>query len=331
MFMQGQQLQKGELFMSKVSVFIHGVYPRSTELVKTSREVDRKRKTADDLKKQQEADFVTLQKVQEQAGLDYFEDGKFTWQDIFRPIVEATSGMEVGALTRWYDNNTFYRQPIIKGKLKFNEKKLDGFFKKIPEAKWKVTLPSPFTLAKVTDNTTSATFEKTLLDITDIFVQILEALAVKKVKFVQFNETFITYNQLKKTEIALFNKALTKFKKAKGEMTLALHSYFGDATTLVNGVAGNSAIDVLGVDFLKTPLKSLPKKLPHDIIAGVVDGRNSLMEEKEVIKGFAETAIKHFGDKTIYLSNNSDLDLLPEAVAKEKVKLLGIVRKELVK
>lgn len=317
--------------MSKVAVFIHGVYPRSTELVQTSRDADRKRKTVDDLKKQQEADFANLQEVQEQAGFDYFEDGKFTWQDIFRPIVEATSGMEVGALTRWYDNNTFYRQPIIKGKLKLNEKKLDSFFKKFPAAKWKVTLPSPFTLAKVTDNTTSASFEKTLAEITEIFVQILTALAVKKVKFVQLNETFITYNQLKKAEIASLNKALTQFKKAKGEMVLALHSYFGDATTLVNTLAGNSAIDALGVDFVKTPLKSLPKKLPHDIIAGVVDGRNSLLEEKNVIKNFTEAAMKHFGDKTIYLSNNSDLDLLPEAVAKEKVKLLGTIRKEFTK
>ncbi|HEX8931844.1 MAG TPA: hypothetical protein VF810_01685 [Patescibacteria group bacterium] len=317
--------------MSKVAVFMHGVYPRSRELAQASRDFDRKRITLEELKKLQESDFKKLQENQEKANFDYLEDGKLIWQDIFRPIVEATSGMEVGSLTRWFDNNSFYRQPMITGKLKFNPQKLDGFFKKLPVANWKVTLPSPFTFAKVTDDTTSVSFEKTLAEITEIMIKIVEHLVAKKVKFVQFNEPFIPYYQIKKSEVALLGKALSQFKRVKGDTLLAVQGYFGDTSVLVNTLAGNSALDALGVDFLKTPLQSLPKKLPQAIIAGVLDGRNSLLEEKDVIKDFAEKIIKYFDTKILYLSNNSDLDLLPEAVASAKIKLLGQIRKELQK
>jgi 5-methyltetrahydropteroyltriglutamate--homocysteine methyltransferase len=314
--------------MSKIGAFIHGVYPRSKELVQVSRDFDRKRLSISDLEKQRGKDFEELLNQQKKAGFDFLEDGKFSWQDIFRPIVEATDGMEVGALTRWFDNNSFYRQPIINGKLKLNEKKLDKFFEKIPVAQWKVTIPSPFTFAKLADNTTSSSFEKTLGAITDIYVQVISYLNLKKVAFVQFNEPFIPYHKVKKSEIILLTKSLQQLKKSKGNLVLALHGYFGDTANLVTSLSENSAIDVLGIDFVNTSLTSIPKKLSSDIIAGVVDGRSSLLEEKYVLKNFVEKALKHFGDKKIYLSNNSDLDLLPEAVAKEKIRLLGEIRKE---
>ncbi len=314
--------------MSNVKTFIHGVYPRSTAFVQTSRDVDRKRKEFSELKEQHKKDFNVLLAEQKAAGFDYVEDGKLNWQDVFRPIVDATTGMEVGPLTRWFDNNSFYRQPIISGKVKIDPKKLDRFFSDLPEDLWKVTLPSPFHFAKVTDDTTTKSFEKTLASITEIYSDLLVYLAKKKVKFVQFNEPYIPYHKIKKAEIVLLGKSLTQLKKVKSTIIFAVNGYFGDTTNLVTALSGNSVIDVLGIDFVHTSLVSLPKKLPHDIIAGVVEGRNSLIEEKKTIVTFVEKALKHFQPKTLYISNNSDLDLLPESVAKEKIALLGKIRKE---
>lgn len=313
--------------MATIKTFIHGVYPRSTELVQTSRDFDRKRVSLADLEKQQAKDFKTLVQVQKEEGVAFIEDGKLSWQDLFRPIVEATKGMEVGPLTRWFDNNSFYRQPMITGKLQLQPKKLDAFFGDLPKGKAKVTLPSPFLFAKVIDDTTTKSFEKTLAAITTLYTDIIVYLSKKNVTFIQFNEPYIPYHNVKKTEIALLGKSLVALKKVKGEITFAVHGYFGDTTALVAALAGNPAVDVLGIDFVHTALSSLPKKLPHDIIAGVVEGRNSLLEDKKMLIGFLEKAAKQFGDRTIYVSNNSDLDLLPESVAKEKVTLLGAVVK----
>ncbi|MGH2638441.1 MAG: hypothetical protein ACRDF4_04065 [Rhabdochlamydiaceae bacterium] len=313
--------------MPKVHAFLHGVYPRSDVLAQATRDLDRKRITPSDVAKQQAKDGAILAAVQKEANFAYLEDGKLNWQDIFRPIIQATSGMEVGPLTRWFDNNSFYRQPIITGKLTVSAKKLDDYFIKPTSGQWKVTLASPFTFAKLLDDTTTKSFEKTLTAITKLYEEIFSYLNEKKVSLIQLNEPYIPYHKVKKAEIALLGKSLTQLKKAKGKALLAVNGYFGDTAALATTLAGNNAVDILGIDFTFTAINTLPKKLTPAIIAGVVDGRNSLLEEKETIVNFVTTATKHFGDTELYLSNNSDLDLLPEAVAKKKAALLGEVVK----
>src|SRR5205085_868430 len=59
---------------------------------------------------------------------------------------------------------------------------------------------------------------------------------------------------------------------------LAVHFYFGDAAPFVTALNNQSIADIVGVDFYKTSLSSLPKKLTFDLIAGILDGRNSLIE-----------------------------------------------------
>lgn len=313
--------------MTKISAFIHGVYPRTAELVQTSRDVDRKRASNTDLQKQRQRDYDGLQKLQKSAGFIYIEDGKFSWQDMFRPIVEATEGMEVGALTRWFNNNSFYRQPLITGKLNLQENKLDDFFPKPQSGLWKVSLPSPFTFAKVIGDSTDAPFEKTLVSITSLLSRVVAYLNKKGIEFVQVNEPYLPYYGASKSDLILLEDSLTSLKKILGEKPLALHTYFGNSLPIVTGLEKSKSIDVIGVDFFHTPLSSLPKKLPYDIIAGVVEGRNSLLENEATIKTFIAKAVKHLQPRTLYLCNNSDLDLLPESVARGKVKLLGDIQK----
>ncbi len=91
--------------MTKVISFIHGIYPRSESLAQMTRDVGRKRKTEEELLAAQKKDTNHLLALQKKHGFLYGEDGMLLWQDIFRPIVEATDGMIVGPLTRWFDNN----------------------------------------------------------------------------------------------------------------------------------------------------------------------------------------------------------------------------------
>lgn len=309
--------------MTKIGAFINGVYPRSDTLAQLTRDFDRNRVSKSDVKKQQVKDFDKLLYEQKDAGLDYFEDGKLSWQDIFRPIVEATEGIEAGALTRWFDNNTFYRQPVIKGKVKLHTKKLDGYFQNVG----KVTLVSPFTFAKLTENNLSDSFEKTFDIIVELYRELVSYLAARQVVFVQFNEPYIPYYLVKKSEIVLMGAAIESIVSGL-DIKIAVHGYFGDGAELVKALAGNRAIGALGVDFTRTSLLSLPKGLKQDIIAGVLEGRNSLIEKKEMMTAFVEKLLRQVAGGTIYLSNNSDLDLLPESVAKKKIQLLGEIKKE---
>jgi len=94
-----------------VEAFVPGIYPRSEALVQATRDLDRGRTTAEAVEAKRAQDLERLVEVQREAGLDLLTDGMLSWQDLFRPLVEATDGLKTGALTRFLDTNTFYRAP----------------------------------------------------------------------------------------------------------------------------------------------------------------------------------------------------------------------------
>lgn len=313
--------------MAAIKSYIHGIYPRSNDLIQTSRELIRKKKKESDYLLQLKKDISNLQKIQKSNNLDYFEDGKLNWHDNFRPIVESVSGFKIGALTRWFDNNCFFRQPVATGKLKLEKNNLEKLFVKItPKNKWKVTLPSPFTFASLSLNETGTAFENLLDQITDIISEIIGYLDKKGVNFVQLNEPFLPYQGAGNKDMLLFNKMIKKLESKKGKLTIALHFYFGDAGPILKKLDANKLIDIIGIDFYKTALTSIPKNFNYALAAGIVDGRNSLLEDQKTLKKFINDAIDYLKLEEIYLTNNSDLDLLPESIAAKKIEILSGVK-----
>lgn len=314
--------------MAIIKTYIHGIYPRSNDLIQTSRELIRKKKKESDYIAQLKKDVANLQKIQKTNDFDYYEDGKLNWHDIFRPIVESTPGFKIGALTRWFDNNCFFRQPVATGKLKLDKAKLDKLFPEItPNKKWKVTLPSPFTFASLTQNETGMSFDKLLDQITDIIADILVYLDKKGVNFVQLNEPFLPYQGIKNQDMILFNKMIKKLESKKGNLQIALHLYFGDAGNILKKLDKNKFIDIIGIDFYKTALTSIPKNFEYSLAAGIVDGRNSLLEDQKTLVKFIKDAVAALKLEELYITNNSDLDLLPEAIAAKKIEILANIKK----
>lgn len=313
--------------MSRIKSFIYGIYPRSNTLAQLTRDVGRKRATREQLEKQQEADFNGLLALQNEQGFTYIEDGKLPWQDIFRPLVEATNGLTVGPLTRWFDNNSFFRQPIINGKLTLDAKKLDSYFPTItPTSAWKVMLPSPFLFAKLSHGN-GFSFEEKLNQTTKIINILIDSLEKKGVTFVQLNEPAIPYYGVAKKEISLFLKSLETIKQSNKKIKIAVHFYFGDCAPIVSAINNTAVVDVVGIDFYKTSLSSLPKNISFNLIIGIIETRNSLIEKESTLKTFVNKLRKTYTSQAIYLTHNSELELLPQAVAKEKVRLLGRIQK----
>ena len=308
--------------MTKISCFIHGSYPRSEKLAQASRDAERKRLTQKILGMRFREDFTDLIKLQKKLNLEFLEDGKFEWQDIFRPIVEVTEGMEVGPLTRWFDNNNFYRQPILKGKFSLDKNKLDHFFPALSKEKWKVTLPSPFTFAKLAGGG-SLSFDKNLSEITNVLGVLTAHLEKRGVSFIQFNEPFIPYYGFKKSELSSFIKSFSKLKKTNPNTIFSVQFFFGDCADVVSYLADSGFLGIVGIDFYKTSISKLPRDLPFDIAAGIIESRNSLIESEEVLKVFIEKVVKKIKPDVLYLTNNSDFDLLPAQVANEKLETLG--------
>lgn len=308
-------------------VFIHGIYPRSESLVIATQGLDRGRITSQEVGIQQDKDTQTLVDIQVAEGFCYIEDGKITWQDIFRPFVITSVGFrndEDGEVTRWFDNNSFYRKPVITGRLVPDFAQLDRYFPEIEDKlRWKVTLPSPFTFAKLCEDTTTEKFDGTLENITQLIKATVEHLETRGVSFIQLNEPHIPYYGSKQSDIDALIASLKSLDIKNRRAILALHSYFGDSAPLVKRLEDESIVDALGVDFLKTRVEDLPTQMHHGLIAGVVDGRNSYIEKPDELSFFIDQIAEHARATTIYITHNTDLEFLPETVARKKVKLIG--------
>src|SRR3712207_1596855 len=99
--------------LPEIKAYAPGIYARSEELVRATRDLDRGRTSVEAVEERREADVRSFLDAQREAGLDYLSDGLLNWQDIFRPFNEATRGLAAGPLTRFLDTNTFFRAPAV--------------------------------------------------------------------------------------------------------------------------------------------------------------------------------------------------------------------------
>ncbi|HUI38983.1 MAG TPA: hypothetical protein VLY85_05065, partial [Thermoplasmata archaeon] len=97
----------------EVRTALTGPFPRSEALVAATRDLDRGRTTAEAVAALYDAAESEVARLEEQLGLDVRSGGYLDWADLFRPFSESWRGFTVGPVTRWFETNTFYRQPIL--------------------------------------------------------------------------------------------------------------------------------------------------------------------------------------------------------------------------
>jgi 5-methyltetrahydropteroyltriglutamate--homocysteine methyltransferase len=287
-----------------MQAFVPGIYPRSEALVQATRDLDRGRTSPEAVDEQVERDLSELVSVQQQAGLDLLADGMLRWQDVFRPLVEGSEGLETGALTRFLDTNTFYRAPSAATA----EPKLRGplderYVAPLPGSRL-VTLPSPFALSHGTDVTPRAMAE-------GVLKPQLEALDAE---LVVLEEPFLAREE--RTDLGAVEEALTALG---GGPKLALWLTFGNAEQLLGQGLADLPVDAIGIDFYATPATAVPQGFDKLLLAGVLDARSSVLEEPHEIAAF----VAGLGVDKVALVPNGDLQYVSEQVAREKLTRLG--------
>jgi len=294
-----------------VKAYAPGIYPRSEALVQATRDLDRDRVSVDDVERRRAADLDALISAESEAAFDLLSDGMLAWQDLFRPLVDASEGLESGALTRFLDTNTFFRAPHATGTPRLSRPlgadavaDLDG-----PRL---VTLPSPYAFGEAAGVDQRAIAASVLAPA----VEALDA------ELLVLSEPFLSRSP--DADVAAFGDALAELPK-RG--TLALHLTFGDASSLLERLV-DLPVDGIGVDFYLTPLDAVPEGFPKLLLAGVVDTRSSEVEDPAVLASFAER-LKERTSGELALVPNGDLQFVAEPIAKRKLAALGAA-KELV-
>jgi 5-methyltetrahydropteroyltriglutamate--homocysteine methyltransferase len=290
-----------------LQAFAPGIYPRSEALVQATRDLDRGRTTPEAVDEQVRRDLDELVRVQEEAGLDLLADGMLRWQDLFRPLLEGSDGLEPGPLTRFLDTNSFYRAPTAtSGEPRLREPLDERFVTPLPGARI-VTLPSPYALALGT-----GTPAKVLA--TAVLKPQLDALDAE---LVVLSEPFLAREGA--SGLPELREALDALA---GGPPLALQITFGDAGELLRNGLAELPVEGIGVDFYATHTADVPQGLDKLLLAGVIDARSSALEDPQEIAEFVE----RLGVERVALVPNGDLQYVSESIARQKLARLGAAK-----
>jgi 5-methyltetrahydropteroyltriglutamate--homocysteine methyltransferase len=283
-----------------------GIYPRSDDLIQATRDLDRRRTSPEAVDQQFDRDLENLVALQEEAGLDLLSDGMLRWQDLFRPLVEATVGAEAGPLTRFLDTNTFYRAPVVEREPRLREPLPAP---ELPGGRWLATLPAPSAFARAAHGAVSAQGVAA-----NVLAPQVEAYAGTGCALVVLSDPFLAG-----TEAA--GEAISALKELPDAVPYVLQLPFGDAGPLLEALA-EAPVSGVGLDFYATGLDAVPDGYPKEIVAGVIDSRSSLVEDPSELAAFAEQ-LQQRNPAGISLSLNGDLQFVSEPIAREKIARLG--------
>lgn len=295
--------------------------PRDPKLRKAIHAYDQGKITKEELEKVY--DDVTREVIEEQisAGVELITDGQIRWEDGQSYIARKLEGIEIGGLFRYFDNNTYYRQPIIKGEIKWKEpivledwKKAQEWAKEVPV---KAVLTGPYTLARLSRDEYYKNLEKLAFAYTKALLEEVKLLEKNKVFYLQFNEPSIQYYP---EDFDLFLELYKEIRKNYSGK-LAVYTYFYTLLPLKNRLK-ELPIDILGIDFVSKKenfelLNSFPKNL--SLGYGIIDARNTKLETPEQIADLIKKALNYISEENLYINPSCGLEYLPRERAYEKL------------
>ncbi len=308
--------------MPPVLTYQHGIYPRSEAIVAATRDLDRGRTTqgaVDEVFRSERDEVVALQR---DAGLDLVSDGLLSWQDIFRPLIDAAEGMDARTLVRWFDNNSFFRAPEVSG-----DPRLDGGFPAVLDDGLPrgaaVSLPSPYLFSRAAH---AAGDRNALLRelAAEVLAPVIRGVVDRGARLVHLEEPWLPFFGAEPEAWDALDEALGELRSASGEATLVFHVYFGDAAPFAERLR-RLPVDAVGIDFVETDVDALNGRWDTGVLVGCIDGRRSVLESVEGTVKFVQQVAERLQPPQVYISSNSELELLPRDVADRKIRLLGEV------
>jgi len=270
-------------------------------------------------------------KEQESIGIDIVTDGLIRWYDPISHFGKNVKNCKIDGLKRFFDTNFYYRQPLIKGSIdRDGPTVLDEFqiARRYTSNELKPVLTGPFTLSDLSINEHYEDFESLVYDWGKILAEEVRDLSSSGAKKIQINEPKI----LKKSEyFDLFNSVMEDIEKANEGSDLFLYTYFGDSSNIYSDLQ-DLPVDLLGFDFFYG--SNISEKIEEYgtekyLGLGLINGRTTVMEEKEKVISKVENLMSFIDKDKIYLNPSCGMEYLPRNVAFKKLKNMVEISKEL--
>jgi 5-methyltetrahydropteroyltriglutamate--homocysteine methyltransferase len=270
-------------------------------------------------------------RIQVDGGVDIVTDGQIRWDDPLTYATRKILGFKHSGLIRYFDTNTFYRQPIAESRLEAPKpiSVTDYQFATANSSKpVKAVLTGPFTIAKLSANPFYREEKQLVFDLAHILHREVQALEEAGCQYIHFDEpALLSY----KDEFPIVKQAyeVMTAQLTKAEKTIFLN--FGNVEGIFPKIF-QLPVERIGIDLsIGHPNWDIIKgtKWTKRLVAGVVDARNTKMESE----GDIAQAIQGLGDQidfeALWLSPNFSFEYLPRSNAKKKIELLVKVAKQL--
>ena len=268
---------------------------------------------------------ITRSVIQEEetAGLDLLTDGQIRWEDLVTPIARGLDGFEINGLTRWFDNNVYYRRPILhkaprrRGPILVDDYR---FATRCTRRPVKAVLPGPYTFARVSEDRHYRSERKFVLKLAELLNDEARALAQAGAPVVQFDEPALG---LADANVRLALEALREATKGVKAKT-AVYVYFGSLDGTLSALM-RSSVDLVGVDVVSDPktLSALKKtKITKELGLGCLDARNTKLESVTELHALFDLIKKRVPLDRVTVSPNCGLEFLPHTQALAKIRQL---------
>jgi len=255
------------------------------------------------------------------AGVDVVNDGQIRWDDLLAPFARAWNGCDRGPLERFYDNNTYFRQPVITGPITTAGTTLlrdFEFARGIAHAQLKAAVCGPLTFATLAEDRHYRSLEDRTLAVADALAAEIRTLGAAGATLVDVEEPALVAHP---EHFALARAAIERL--AAAGVPLALQTYFFPADPLIDALAAFPAAQV-GIDVRSRDTHALEKlnALRQVVVLGVVDARNTRVETESELVSLIEATLAHIPADYLWLAPTTGLEYLPHDIAVKKLKAL---------
>jgi len=286
--------------------------------------------TGKDLTRIQQTVIRDVLAEQAKAGLDVVSDGQITWYDSVSHVMGKLKGVSINGLLRYYDTNTYFRQPQVTGRIEDKGALLAD------ELKWAravsarpvlTTLPGPLTLSRLSiiKGGPYTNPDKLMDALVPVLADEVERLARAGADAIVIEESFLLREPKALPRLA---DALEVLAARKGSLRIWLAVTFGDAAGIYEKLQ-KLPVDGLAIDFtysraIADVVTSSGSRLALGL--GLVDARNTKLESPSKVAAQAALLLKKAKGAVAGLIPSNGLEYLPRTRAFEKLVVLAKAR-----
>ena len=275
-------------------------------------------------------DEVTGEVVREQlaAGVELPTDGQIRWADGLSYLAANLNGVSVNGLLRFFDTNTYFRQPVVTGRLTRRGPLFSRDYRQAARAAGrplKAVLTGPYTMARGSLLEGGyRSIHALALAYAAVLAQEVAELAEEGAPVIQVDEPAILRHR---PDLAILGEALVVLARGKGAARLSLATYFADPVPVYDDLQ-ELTIDLLHLDFTYSPTLGRvigERGASKALSLGLIDARNTRMETRETVFPVLDQVGRRLRTPA-HLAPSAGLEYLPRDRARAKLEAMRRLR-----